>query len=103
MFEKEILGIEITKPDCTSQEYSHSYAGFPGVTFTKPACTSHEYSRSWCRSLRRKVWELRSPSWTASVMNTVTLVQVFEKEGPGVKITKPACTSQEYSHSCAGV
>jgi hypothetical protein len=35
--------------------------------------------------------------------NTVTLVQVFEKEGPGVKITKPYGTSQEYSHSCASV
>jgi hypothetical protein len=53
--------------------------------------------------LRRRVRALRSRNHTAPVRNTVTLVQVFEKEGPGVKFTKTDCTSYEYSHSCAGL
>ncbi len=61
----------------------------PGVKIAKLDCTSQEYSHSFCRCLRRRVRALGSPSWTAPVRNTVTLVQVFEKEGPGVKITKP--------------
>jgi hypothetical protein len=47
------------------------------------------------------VVKITKPGCTS--MNTVTLVQVFEKEGPGVKIAKRDCTSQEYSHPCAGV
>ncbi len=38
---------------------------------------------------------MRSPSRTAPVRNTVTLVQVFEKEGPGVKIAKLDCTQHQ--------
>jgi hypothetical protein len=75
----------------------------PGVKITKPDLHQLGIQSLLCRSLRIRARALRSPSRTAPVRNTVTLVQFFEKEGPGVKITNPGCTNQEYSHTCAAL